>query len=282
METKDWTSAPQLFDEGRCKLYNIKREEDMHAFSKENLHFNQLAAQFSKLCNIGINKVTEVDVIEYTSSSNVLIKYKAKQEEFAMSGKSSKETIVFHGTGVESNFLSIAVEGFKIGGQNVKVANGAAYGAGVYTAVGPSTPIQYSKGIAKVMIVRALEGRVDQFQGKGVSDTLIMNGDWRVFKTAAQCLPIGIIVFGENELRALGVPMLPQRLLLPARQTISKPTAEAAAAAAAQLVASQAKFAIAAQLAASQARLAAAQLAVERSNEEKLFQNAIKVHIHSF
>lgn len=133
----DWEVEPRLIDGGRCKMYRITAEEAYITVGRENNEFNQIAAQFSKLCQIDVKKVREVHKVEYDANSPVLRAYNQKKQEFRTQSKPIKEILVFHGTGTEANFDSICSLGFKVGGQGgVKIVNGAAHGHGVYTAIG--------------------------------------------------------------------------------------------------------------------------------------------------
>jgi len=191
-----WRLKPVQLDNGRCRMYVISAKDAHDTIGRENSEFNQIAGQFSKLCSVDIKHVKEVHRIEYSESSSVLGRYNGKRLEFQSADKDDKEIFVFHGTS-EENFKKIASEGFKIGGQDVKVMNGSAYGSGVYTAVAPTTPIQYSRGLAKVIIARGLLGNVSK-EILGKCDTLSIGSDWRIFKSVDQLLPVGFVVFTET------------------------------------------------------------------------------------
>ena len=83
--------------------------------------------------------------------SPVLQAYEQKRSQFSIKeGQSLEGEIwVFHGTSPQS-VDAIVSEGFKVGGVQTAVVNGTVYGAGVYTATGPSTPIGYSRGCGQV------------------------------------------------------------------------------------------------------------------------------------
>lgn len=136
-EDSDWQVKPILLDGGRCLVYEISSQQAYNCVGKENSEFNQIVAQFSKLCQVDVRQVREVHKIEYSVDSPVLLAYHKKRQEFRSQSKPTKEILVFHGTGAEANFDSIASTGFKVGGQDgILVANGAAHGPGVYTAIG--------------------------------------------------------------------------------------------------------------------------------------------------
>ena len=99
---------------------------------------------------------------------------------------------VFHGT--HSSFLdSIAREGFKVGGQDVSVRNGASYGHGIYTARGPDTPMQYGHG-RSVILALARPG-VEGSQHDPACDSWRPRNDWHIFRRGEQLLPIYILHF---------------------------------------------------------------------------------------
>ena len=100
---------------------------------------------------------------------------------------------VFHGTPT-SNLDGIAQHGFQAGGQgNVPIANGAAYGRGVYTAVGPDTPMHYGHGQA-VILALAKPGKVGKRESDDC-DSWQPKGDWYIFRSGAQLLPAYILYF---------------------------------------------------------------------------------------
>jgi len=98
---------------------------------------------------------------------------------------------VFHGTPQKENIESICVSGFKVGGQGVGIAHGAAYGKGVYTAKGPSTPLGYGQDAKAVILCKALSGK----RGNKAEehDSWAPNQDWLIFKTAEQLLPVYVL-----------------------------------------------------------------------------------------
>ena len=66
------------------------------------------------------------------------------------------------------------------------IANGAAYGHGIYSAKGPQTPMGYGGASHSVILALALPGK----QGAmGVDDSWTPRGDWVIFKSGAQLLP---------------------------------------------------------------------------------------------
>ena len=196
-----WSIEPKLHM--GCSIYAIKNSKCSDN-TRETNEFNKYAAQFCKLLPaVSVDRVQEVQKIEYELNSNVLLRYQQKKLEFAAKDLPT-ERFVFHGTGQEKNFEAIAEEGFVVGGSlpGVPVANGAAYGKGVYTAIGPATPIQYSGKIAKVILALGLEGAKGDCNYKGQRngniDTISVQGkDWLIFTSSDQLLPVAIIVFNK-------------------------------------------------------------------------------------
>ena len=192
-----WRIKPEWTSFG-CKIYFIKNLKSSDNCRETN-EFNKCAAQFCKLLpGVSLDQVREVQKIEYESTSQIYIRYQQKQTEFVAKGLPTQR-YVFHGTGRENNFRAIAETGFVVGGTSaeVPVANGAAHGAGVYTAIGPTTPIGYSRGIAKVMLALGLEGVINE-RVQGNIDTVKVGNDWLIFRSADQLLPVAIIVFDEH------------------------------------------------------------------------------------
>ena len=130
-------------------------------------------------------RVTQVDLYDVPDLHSQFI---AKREEFSFVDPvhGTKTIWVFHGTR-EENIRPIMTGGFKVGGIDVEVANGRAFGTGVYTAVGPRTPMahEYSRGANKVILAQALVGRVDEDSFTGPD----WAPDWRIYKTKEQLLP---------------------------------------------------------------------------------------------
>ena len=157
--------------------------------------FNIACGQFLRLLPPTITaqrQVTKVDVYE---SRIVKDNYERKRSDFAGTKKSTKEVWVFHGTNCE-NIHKICCEGFKIGGAGVAVAHGSAYGKGVYSATGPSTPMGYGNGANAVILCKALPGDIDT----DMRDSWRPNADsdWLIFKTAEQLLPVYVVHFRSS------------------------------------------------------------------------------------
>jgi hypothetical protein len=117
-----------------------------------------------------------------------------KREIEQRSGCALDERWVFHGTASE-NIDSILCHGFMVGGQGVTIRNGAAYGKGVYTGIGPSAPLQYGQNRA-VILALSVCGTVSR-QDDGLCDA--WDGppgkDWRIFREGSQLLPVYVLNF---------------------------------------------------------------------------------------
>ena len=112
-----WKHPPSEESEN-CKIYRISAEMGMNLVGRENLEFNQAAAQFAKLLpTVNISQVREIHYIEYSEQHPVLKNYAETKIRFQELGKSSDEIMVFHGTGTEENFSSIVTAGFLVGGK---------------------------------------------------------------------------------------------------------------------------------------------------------------------
>ena len=134
--------------------------------------------------------VQQIDVYD---SPEVDAKYKAKKEEFRSSDKSTDALWVFHGCPTAEGTKAICTGGFKVGGQEAHpISNGAACGQGVYSATGPNTPMGYGSSSSSVILCKALVGKLGE-QERG--DHWKPNGDWIIFKTAAQLLPKYVVHF---------------------------------------------------------------------------------------
>eukprot|EP00965_Chrysotila_dentata_P193705 6175926-Pleurochrysis_carterae.AAC.1 len=90
----------------------------------------------------------------------------------------------------------IMLNGFKVGGVDLPIQNGARFGHGVYTATGPDTPWKYAQDSQCVILARGLKGR------SGKTDSPYFNSwspqhDWLVFAAPAQLLPVYVIHLTE-------------------------------------------------------------------------------------
>ena len=259
-EQLPWGIEAEVLAPG-CRIYRITRQA-ASGVSKEATEYNIWAAQLSKLSHVPITQIAQVDRIVYGPDSPVIQAYINKKRELGAAGRGlDAEQYVFHGTGTEQALRSIATNGFIVGGSvaGVPVLNGTAYGAGVYTAIGPTTPMGYGIGTGKVVLAKTMPGLNNVHSTRP-------NGDWIVFKDAALLLPLAIITFGPPSIAgmAAGIAVPPAFA-----QSIAR--AQAAHQAAAQAAAAfQAAAAAAAAKAAAEAVKRAAALQEEKELEETL------------
>ena len=149
--------------------------------------FNFAMCQFVKLHPH--KEITRVDVYE-----NKLLKdrFDKRKQKFKDQNKDHSPIWVFHGT-MKKNIKNIFEHGFKVGGKDVSVANGRAYGPGIYTAIGPKTPEFYCKDSKQMILSLALLGKYvsSTNTAKDGADcwTPPNKGDWRIFKDGTQLLP---------------------------------------------------------------------------------------------
>ena len=160
------------------------------SFSKELAEYNMAFAQFSRLVEGFRPKIDKIDVYE---NPVLEANFKAEEAKMAREGISTEATWVFHGTSSNSNIDSIMLDGFKVGGEGVPVANGTAYGRGVYSATSPNTPMGYAMGVRQVILALALKGR-----DGGISWE--PQRDWIVFRSGNQLLPRYVVHFSDCEI----------------------------------------------------------------------------------
>ena len=157
------------------------------------------SAHFSRLVGRQQASVHTVDVYESDATAQ---QFAAAKEAFAQAGKPTEETWIFHGTPDLANVVPIMSTGFTIGGQDGHpIANGAAFGQGLYSATGPAAPMGYARGAGCVILARALPGRQltghDCHGGSGTAghDSWTPSGqpDWLILGTKAQILPCYVV-----------------------------------------------------------------------------------------
>ena len=151
-------------------------------------HFDRACTQFHDM--IGPGNHATVSSVEYYGfeRSELQMAFDAQKVQFEQAHKSVDEIWVFHGTATEAAITSIMANGFKVGGQDVGVANGTAHGQGVYSACGPNTPMGYGQGTNSVILAKALPGDCQ-------TDCRSPRGDWRIFTKKEQVLPCYVIRF---------------------------------------------------------------------------------------
>jgi hypothetical protein len=154
--------------------------------------FNEACTQFYKLCPGASSKITAVDYYGAIGGKLESV-FQACQGAFAQKNVDDSAIWVFHGTKTHDNIASIMKEGFKVGGQDGHpVAHGTACGRGVYSAIGPQTPMGYGGATKAVILCKALPGAVG---AQEVADSWNPHGDWRIFKTSQQVLPFYVLHF---------------------------------------------------------------------------------------
>ena len=155
---------------------------------RETMEFNMAAMQFVKLTGRSHESVTKVEVYDCAA---VKIAFNKEKRELTKRGR-DEEKWVFHGTPDQNNVPLIMTTGFKVGGADVAIANGDAYGRGVYTALGPSTPMGYAGGTGRVILARGLLG---ENGAQSVGDSWSPNRDWVIFRRGSQLLPRYVVHF---------------------------------------------------------------------------------------
>lgn len=135
------------------RLYSISKDAVSDGLdTKELREYNQACGQFSRLLPERQGDILSVDVIVYDDGVAPLSHFLAKKNEFIESGIPDMEMWVFHGSSSEG-INGIVREGFKVGGRDVPLASKRmSFGMGVYSAIGPATPIGYS-GASKTVRV---------------------------------------------------------------------------------------------------------------------------------
>jgi len=180
-EQNDWTVEPDIFSNGTQRW--IIPVSQSASVCRETDEFNKASAQYVKMLGETAPLPRRVDYYESeTTSSN----FQSKKDEFAKAGIPTKEIWVFYGTFSDENIKRIMSEGFKVGGSQVKIKNGSAYGRGVYTATGPRAPQGYGKKTNKVILARGLVG-TEGVHSKTPQD------DWYLFMDGHQLLPVYVL-----------------------------------------------------------------------------------------
>ena len=158
--------------------------------TREQQEYNQAYAQFVRLTSSN-KTVVAIDVYVNPTVQSV---YDQTKRSFASQGKPSTEVVVFHGTRQEK-IVPIMTTGFMVGGKQVAISNGDAYGLGVYSAVGPSTPFGFATGNSLILAM-ALPGSLDRSSsGTGGGDHWRPKGDWMIFRSGSQLLPKWVVHF---------------------------------------------------------------------------------------
>ena len=164
-------------------------------------HYDRACNQFREMIGnsaaLGGSAVV-ITSVEYYGFENspMQTRFDAAKLTFQQKNKDDKEVWVFHGTKTEAAISSIMTGGFKVGGQDVPVAVGTAYGQGVYSACGPSTPMGYGQATKAVILAKALPGACRGGHETGGGDSWRPNGDWYIFKKSEQVMPCYVVRLG--------------------------------------------------------------------------------------
>mmetsp|Transcript_20504 Transcript_20504/g.33294 ORF Transcript_20504/g.33294 Transcript_20504/m.33294 type:complete len:157 (-) Transcript_20504:94-564(-) len=135
--------------------------------------------------------------VEVWSNRKLFQNFEKKRSELINAGSDGKSIWVFHGTD-EKNIVPIMTGGFKIGGQNIAVANGTVYGQGVYCATGPDTPMSYGGGKV-VILAEALPGKHGNNSTQTVNSwTPPSKKDWMIFRESCQLTPRYVVYIGRS------------------------------------------------------------------------------------
>ena len=113
-------------------------------------------------------------------------RFLACKDIFNAARKPTNEIWVFHGTTLQAVKL-IVEDGFKVGGVDISMTHGAAFGPGVYTAVGPNTAMDYARGNRCVILARGMLG--------GQGDHGVGGQDYKIFRSSHQLLPCYVVHF---------------------------------------------------------------------------------------
>ena len=154
-------------------------------------HYDRACTQFREMIGNTAANIVQVDYYGYEHSRMQTLYGKTKSR-FCAKGKTD-EVWVFHGTTPQPNIESIMTGGFKVGGQDGHpIANGAAFGQGVYSATGLATPMQYGGATKAVILAMALPG-VSRGQHQSNGDSWRPKGDWYIFAKHEQVLPCYVV-----------------------------------------------------------------------------------------
>ena len=201
-DAREWKTEKVLLGDGAWRR-EITDPGDNSEDTEDLRHFNAASAQFQRLVHGRGLRVRRVDV--YGGSQALHRRFIDTRDKFVLSKKGNKKVWVFHGT-ADANIEPIMTTGFKVGGADIAVAHGAAHGKGVYTAVGPNTPMGYGK-CNKVILAQAYTGQESgQLPGQGGRagggagegkcdgyDSWRPRDDWLIFKTGEQLLPTYVV-----------------------------------------------------------------------------------------
>jgi hypothetical protein len=163
----------------------------------ESFHYNQAVGHLKAL-----GGKANPTLVEYWENEPLANRFHAAQMRLAQhAGAETTKVWVFHGTKDEV-VPQIMQHGFKVGGEgDVKVANGSAYGQGVYSATGPGTPMGYVKGRKMIIIAKGLKGRFQDTE-RGGANADSWRGprgrEWCIFRSGDQLLPVYVVHYDDE------------------------------------------------------------------------------------
>ena len=181
-----WTIEPERIPRKKLNKYVLEARAMTSAVTKETEEFNKACGHFTRLLGQQQSAVTKVEVLEYHPDCPVRTQFVSCKENFNAKRKPTNEIWVFHGTTLHAVKL-IAEDGFKVGGVDVPMTNGAAYGAGVYTAVGPNSAMGYARDARCVILARGMLGAPE--------DHGVGGQDFKIFRRSHQLLPCYVVHF---------------------------------------------------------------------------------------
>lgn len=162
------------------QAYFIRHQQER--VTHESTLFAMAMTQYSSMMGAAAKTATEPQEVWYLKNETLERRFVERRRQL-----SPRDTIwVFHGTDL-TNVGPIFEDGFKVGGRDISVANGSAFGHGVYTACGPRDPLAYGRNQV-VILAMAVKGRHGVSEGWD-SWTPPSRPDWVVFKSGDQLLP---------------------------------------------------------------------------------------------
>jgi hypothetical protein len=148
--------------ENGATFYNITfddvKRRGLEWHSPEAHHFFKAQSLFMQLSlNMGVSfagkKLTK---LTYCSNPTLEARFHQAEETLRRRGLPSEVRYCFHGT-KEINLRKIQMEGFRMPGKDIRVANGTVHGCGIYLGVTPELSKGYAEG-GKMLLVEALNG----------------------------------------------------------------------------------------------------------------------------
>ena len=160
---------------------------------RELREYNMAHAQLMRLAGSGAMRhlITRIEVYDNPPLRET---FEAESARMAARGVPVDETWVVHGTAA-GNVEAIMTQGFKVGGEGIPIAHGAAHGN-----QGPDIPVGYGQGQV-VILARALRGQ--RTAGRSPSaDSWSAGSDVIIFRKGAQLLPVYAVHLRPDAARA--------------------------------------------------------------------------------